>query len=91
MPLRDTSGIGERVPRELIEADFSIAGSFVEMADEESGRDNGKAAAQLLQKAEEILGHIRERLLRMMPEQKEVFEARCEELAESIRRVRGGE
>ena len=32
MPLRDKSGFGERVPRELIDADFEIAFSLMEMA-----------------------------------------------------------
>ena len=62
MPQRDTSGIGERVPRELIDGDFSVAFSFVEMAEEESRRDNAQLASQLLRKAEEMLGNIQERL-----------------------------
>ena len=32
MPQRDTTGIGERIPRELIDADFTVAFSLVEMA-----------------------------------------------------------
>jgi hypothetical protein len=85
MPQRDTSGIGERVPRELIDGDFSVAFSFVEMAEEESRRDNAQLASQLLQKAEEMLGNIQERLLRMTASQKEAFEPRCAELAEAIK------
>jgi hypothetical protein len=88
MPQRDTSGIGERVPRELIDGDFSVAFSFVEMAEEESRRDNGQLASQLLQKAEEMLGNIQERLSRMTVSQKEAFEPRCAELAGAIKQVR---
>jgi hypothetical protein len=84
MPQRDTSGIGERVPRELIDADFTVASSLVEMAQEESRRGNGQLASQLLQKAERMLDDIRGRLLRMTVSQKEAFEPRCAELAEAI-------
>ena len=41
MPQRDTSGIGERVPIELIDADFTVALSLVEMAEGESRRKTG--------------------------------------------------
>jgi hypothetical protein len=84
MPQRDTSGIGERVPRELIEGDFAVAFSLVEMAEAESRQDNGQVASQLLQKAEEMLNNIRERLLRMTAVQKEAFEPRCAKLGEAI-------
>jgi hypothetical protein len=84
MPQRDTTGIGDRVPRELIDADFGIAFSFVEMAQAESGRGNGQLASQLLQKAERILDEIRARLLRMTASQKEAFEPRCAELGAAI-------
>ena len=85
MPQRDTSGIGERVPRELIEADFTVAFSLVEMAEDESRRNNAQLASQLLQKAERMLDDIRGRLLRMTASQKEAFEPRCAELGEAIR------
>jgi hypothetical protein len=88
MPQRDTSGIGERVPRELIEADFSVAFSLVEMAESESRRANGQLASQLLQKAERMLDDIRARLLRMTASQKEAFEPRCTELGEAIEVVK---
>jgi hypothetical protein len=65
MPQRDTSGIGERVPRELIEADFTVAFSLVDMAENESRRGNGQLASQLLQKAGRMLDDIRGRLLRI--------------------------
>jgi hypothetical protein len=84
MPQRDTSGIGERVPRELIDADFTVAFSLVEMAEEESRRGNGQLASQLLQKAERMLDDIRGRLLRMTASQKEAFEPRCTELGKAI-------
>ena len=79
MPQRDTSGIGERVPRELIDADFSVAFSLVEMAKEDS-----QLAPQLLQRAERMLNDIRGRLLRMTASQRESFEPRCAELDEAI-------
>jgi hypothetical protein len=88
MPQRDTSGIGERVPRELIHADFTVAFSLVEMAKGESPGDNGELAAQLLQKAERMLDDIRGRLLRMTVSQREAFEPRCAELGEAIERAR---
>jgi len=84
MPQRDTSGIGERVPRELIDADFAVAFSLIEMAEGESHRDNGQLASQLLQKAERVLDDIRGRLLRMTASQKEEFEPRCAKLGEAI-------
>ena len=84
MPQRDTSGIGERVPRELIEADFSVAFSLVEMAESESRRNNGRLALQLLQKAEGMLEDIRGRLLRMTASQREAFEPRGAELGQAI-------
>ncbi len=80
MPQRDTSGIGERVPRELIEADFEVAFSLVEMAQSE----NKQLASQLLGKADGMLNDIRARLERMTPPQKAVFEKRCEELSRAI-------
>jgi hypothetical protein len=83
MPQRDTSGIGERVPRELIEADFSVAFSLVEMAESES-----QLASQLLQKAERMLDDIRARLMRMTVSQREEFEPRCTQLGEAIERAR---
>jgi hypothetical protein len=86
MPQRDTSGIGERVPRELIDADFAIASSFVEMAEAESHSGNEQTAARLLLNAEQILDDIRGRLLRMTPSQKEEFEPRCTKLREAIER-----
>ena len=86
MPQRDTSGIGERVPRELIDADFTVAFSLVEMAEGESRRGNGQLASQLLEKAERMLDDIRARLLRMTTSQKEAFEPRCAELSEAIER-----
>lgn len=85
MPQRDTSGIGERVPRELIDADFAFAFRLVEMAKEES---NGGLASQLLQNAERTLNDIRARLLRMTASQKEAFEPRCAELDEAIKMAR---
>jgi len=88
MPQRDTSGIGERVPRELIDADFEVALSLVEMAEGESRRDNGQLASQLLQKAERMLDDIRGRLLRMTASQKEEFEPRCAKLGEAIELAR---
>jgi hypothetical protein len=91
VPQRDTSGIGERVPRELIDADLSVAFSLVEMADSESRRDNGQLASQLLQKAERMLDDIRGRLLRMAASQRETFEPRCAELDEAIARAKGPE
>src|SRR5580700_2673213 len=84
MPQRDTTGIGERIPRELIDGDFAIAFSLVEMAESESRRGNGPLASQLLQKAEAMLDDIRGRLLRMTASQKEAFEPRCAELGEAI-------
>jgi hypothetical protein len=88
MPQRDTSGIGERVPRELIDADFTVAFSLVEMAQSELGRGNGQLAAQLLQKAGRMLDEIRGRLLRMAASQKETFEHRCTELGDAIERAK---
>src|ERR1700688_1590785 len=84
MAQSDTSGIGERPPRELIDADFTVAFSLVEMAEGESRRDNGQLASQLLQKAERTLDDIRGRLLRMTASQKEAFEPRCAELGKAI-------
>lgn len=83
MPQRDTSGIGERVPREIIEADFEVAFNLVDMAQSES-KDNRQVAAQLLHKAEGMLEDIRTRLQRMTAAQREPFEKRCEELGQAI-------
>jgi len=88
MPQRDTSGISERIPGELIDADFTIAFSLVDMAHGEWARNNGQLASQLLQKAERMLDGIRERLLRMTAPQKEAFEPRCAELGEAIELAR---
>jgi hypothetical protein len=84
MPQRDTSGIGERVPRELIDADLTVAFSLVEMAEGESRGGNTQLAAQLLEKAQRTLDDIRGRLLRMTASQKEAFEPRCAQLGEAI-------
>jgi hypothetical protein len=84
MPQRDTSGIGERVPRELIDADFTVAFSLVEMAEAELQRGNGQLASQLLERAERMLDDIRGRLLRMTAVQKEAFEPRCAKLGEDL-------
>jgi hypothetical protein len=84
VPQRDTSGIGERVPRELIDADFTVAFSLVEMAEAESQRGNEQLASQLLRRAEQMLDDIRGRLLRMTAPQKEEFEPRCAKLGEAI-------
>jgi hypothetical protein len=89
MPQRDTTGIGERVPRELIDADFTVASSLVEMAAEESRRGNGQLASQLLEKAERMLDDVRGRLVRMTAAQKEAFEPRCAELGEAIELAKG--
>jgi hypothetical protein len=88
MPQRDTTGIGERIPRELIDGDFTVAFSLVEIAEGEARRNNVQLASQLLQKAERMLDDIRGRLLRMSASQKEAFEPRCAELAEAIERAR---
>jgi hypothetical protein len=88
MPQRDTSGIGERVPRELIDADFTVAFSLVEMAEAELQRGNGQLASQLLERAEHMLDDIRARLLRMTASQKEAFEPRCAKLGEAIELAR---
>jgi hypothetical protein len=87
MPQRDTSGIGERVPRELIDADLTVAFSLVEMAEAESRGGNAQLAAQLREKAQRTLDDIRGRLLRMTASQKEAFEPRCAELGEAIERA----
>ncbi|HWE49248.1 MAG TPA: hypothetical protein VG273_05645 [Bryobacteraceae bacterium] len=84
MPQKDTSGIGERVPRELIEADFAIAFSLVEMAQDELRRGNEKLALELRLKADHMLEDIKGRLLRMTVSQKEPFELRCAELGAAI-------
>lgn len=88
MPQRDTSGIGERIPRELIDGDFAVAFSFVEMAKVESRLGNAQVSSQLVLKAGEMLDNIRARLLRMTAAQKEVFEPRCAELGEAIELAR---
>jgi|SRR5580704_13255090 hypothetical protein len=88
MPQRDTSGIGERIPRELIDADFTVASSLVEMAEAESQRGNVQLASQLLERAERMLDDIRGRLLRMTASQKEAFEPRCAKLGEDLNRAR---
>lgn len=85
MPQRDTSGIGERVPRELIDADFTIAFSLVQMAEDEHRRDNGQLASQLRERAARMLDEIQGRLVRLTPSQREPFEVRCAELAEAIK------
>ena len=90
MPQRDTSGIGERVPRELIEGDLTVAFSLVEMAEEEAGDGNGAVAAQLLDRAARMLEDIRGRLLGITVAQREAFEPRCADLADAIERARGG-
>lgn len=89
MPQRDTSGIGERIPREIIDADFGVAFSLVEMAEAESHRGNGKLASELLQRAERMRDDIRGRLLRMTEAQKEQFETRCVELGKAIELAAG--
>jgi hypothetical protein len=88
MPQRDTSGFGERVPRELIDADFEVAFSLVEMAATESNRGNVQLTSQLLQRAEGILGSIRERLLRLDVSRSQPIDARCVELSEAIESAR---
>lgn len=88
MPQRDTSGIGERVPREIIDADFEVAFSLIEMAQSESNRDNKSLASQLLRRAEGMLEDIRGRLQRMTAAQRESFEKRCEELSRAIELAR---
>jgi hypothetical protein len=88
MPQRDTTGIGERIPRELIDADFTVAFSLVAMAKEESGRGNGQLALQLLQKAQRMLDDVRGRLLRMTASQKGAFEPRCAQLEDAIERAK---
>ncbi|HTA43600.1 MAG TPA: hypothetical protein VK789_14195 [Bryobacteraceae bacterium] len=85
MPIRDTSGLGQRTARELVHADFEVARNFVEMAQNESERD---LAGQLLFKAEGILSEIRLRLGRMSSDQREAVEAQLKELSESIERTR---
>jgi hypothetical protein len=84
MPQKDTTGIGERIPRELIDADFAIAFSLVQMAEDEHRRGNGPLALQLRQKAGRMLEDIKGRLLRMTASQKEPFELRCAELAAAM-------
>src|SRR3954465_5511722 len=84
MPQRDTTGIGERVPRELIEADFAVAFGLVEMAEKERGKDDGQLAAQLLARAGRMLEDIKSRLRRLTASQKEPFDLRCAELAAAI-------
>jgi hypothetical protein len=84
MPQRDTSGIGERVPRELIDADLTVAFSLVEMAEGESRGGNEQLAAQLRQKAQRRLDDIRGHLLRMTAAQREAFEPRCAQLGKAI-------
>ncbi len=88
MPQRDTSGFGERVPRELIAADFEVALSLVEMAESETSRNNGALARQLLQKAEAMLADVQERMKHMSASQSQTFEARCEELRQAIDNVK---
>ena len=85
MPQRDTSGIGERVPRELIFADFEVAFNFVGMAENEPNRE---VAEQLLRRAEEMLKDVETRLLRMTVTQREAFEPRCAELRKAIDEAR---
>jgi hypothetical protein len=63
MPQRDTSGIGERVPRELIDADLTIGFSLVQMAEDELRLDNGQFASQLRRRAARMLEDIKGRLL----------------------------
>lgn len=84
MPLRDTTGFGERVPREMIEADFEVAFNFVEMAKSESSDGNRELATQLLQKADGLLQDIRQRLRRMSASQRAEYDPRCERLSDAI-------
>lgn len=87
MPLRDTSGLGQRTARELLHADLEVASNLIEMARSEFERGNRELAAQLLQKAEGMIGEIRGRLQRMPEAQRETYEARCKELGEAIERA----
>lgn len=84
MPLRDTSGLGQRTARELVQADFEVARNFVDMAQNESERE---LAAQLLHRAEGILSEIRSRAARMNSDQREAVEARIKELSDAIERA----
>ena len=88
MPQRDTSGLGERVPREIIDADFAVAFSLIEMAEGESRNENGQLASPLIGKAEGMLEDIRLRLLRLTAAQREEFEPRCAELAAAVERAK---
>jgi|SRR6185312_13514395 len=88
MPERDTSGIGERVPREIIDADFTVAFSLLQMAEDELHRDNRQLASQLRQRAEDMRKSLEGRLLRMTASQKEPYELRCAELAAAIENVK---
>jgi hypothetical protein len=88
MPLRDKSGFAARFSPELIDADFEIAFSLVEMASTEACRGHTQLAPPLLQRAEGILGSIRERLLRLDASRTQPFEARCNELSEAIESAR---
>lgn len=85
MPQRDTSGIGERVPRDLIFADFEVAFNFIGIAENEPDRE---VAEQLLRRAEAMLKDVEARLLRMTVAQREEFEPRCAELREAIDKAR---
>ena len=81
MPQRDTSGIGERVPRALIDADLAVAFSLIDMAE-------GVTAEPLLQKASGMLNDIRDRLLHMSTAQRETFEPGCAKLADALEQAK---
>lgn len=84
MPLRDTSGFGQRTAHELIHADFEVAFNLVGMARTESERNNQELATQLLKRAQAMLGEIRSRLDRVPAAQRATYESRCQKLSEAI-------
>jgi hypothetical protein len=58
------------------------------MAATESNRGNVRLTSQLLQRAEGILGSIRERLVRLDASRSQPIEVRCVKLSEAIESAR---
>lgn len=81
MPQRDTSGIGNRVPSEIIDADFEVAFSLIKLAKSES---KPELAVELRRKASGMLEDLQGRMRKLTAVQREVYEKRIEELSRQL-------
>ena len=84
MPCRYGVPVSDRIPVEMIEADFEMAFCLIDMAETEYIRRDPSSVAGALHAAGDVLADIETRLTRLPLEMRPLFDSLLDELRKEI-------